>query len=538
MRKSTAFYDCAMKRCSLCDASVEGSNLVLHQSTVQHQAQSGMVERAIALLNAHLTLAYNDADPSAVMPIFDDALLRCHNVPSRDAVHQRPHANLLASVDWVGLLLHKWWGALQTKEPKDGEWSPDFQRIHLLSADAPRMRLWRIHYLLGMLKKIGVLKDSLCLQGMASASAHVFNAGSTGFQRSEMVGDNIIKVILVDRLNAVFPKHEGGPSAGRLHLIQQLVDSNAGLLAIYDYLYLDHIIGVQLPNSKSKSDVVEALFGELQMFLWAGEEHRGVEVYLARPDAHSRYRVVLARHALHEITHAILMWRLETTLRRAQSFIEEHTVGKFSLTAGSAAVSHHPVTEDRLDRTAYDILPLITASPRDGPSHVRNPQDAWHYARFKATTRAGPQQEVLRCLLDAPLPCPGEWSRHYAEGALRVRRSQFWKRQEDIPPRSVKGSMSAMRFPAWRADEQARSVRQAKCVEALGYRLHSSEVHTLVFRRLHCLSEGAAHGAEACRPLPDFTPTPQPPQFTTALAPHLVSDCLQLQWVVPRQPLV
>lgn len=76
-----------------------------------------------------------------------------------------------------------------------------------------------------------------------------------------MVGDEVMKAMSFDRLARMFPLHECGGIDDSLYLVLRLIDCNHGLLMIYDYLDLDRLLQMRLPNSKSKSDVVEAIFG-------------------------------------------------------------------------------------------------------------------------------------------------------------------------------------------------------------------------------------------------------------------------------------
>lgn len=316
------FFDYASRRCTLCNEPIVGS-FPSHAAFPTHQARLGIVQRALT----------GFAGPP-------------------------------------DLLSDRWWLLLHDTTL---EGSLGFGRIPNLSHRNKRSRRRRVCYLLDFVQRRGFIRETLGIfrggaslhtsdtSGDAKSStsargksfqSHVIGGlegqglgihadttsfhRSVGFERFEMIGDNVVKFIIPDRLFRMFPPEDGGPT-GQIALCQQMLDSNEGLLRIYDYLDLDRIIGVRMPNSKSKSDVVEALFGELQCFLWAteikpsecGGLDRAGDMWLVGPDGfllapELRYARAVINHLMNEIAHCVLVWACESALENAREFIDTH----------------------------------------------------------------------------------------------------------------------------------------------------------------------------------------------------------------------
>lgn len=203
----------------------------------------------------------------------------------------------------VSEVLQHWWSLLSAKSLDD--------RIPALSheTDSEERRLRLVH-LLKFLRDQGVLK------AVFSFVAHDgFVVGrNDAFERFEMIGDNIVKYMFLERFHHCFPDSEGGLS-GQLVFLQQAIDSNEGLLKIYDYFNFDSMLGVRLAASKFKSDVIEALFGELQVYLWATQCEWDVVHYDLpnTPDTH--YLRAVTAHVLEELSHVCLTSVLEHVVK-------------------------------------------------------------------------------------------------------------------------------------------------------------------------------------------------------------------------------
>lgn len=274
----TAFIDFPNKKCSLC-----GDNHIAvpkaHVGYMCHRARIGVLEKALS-------------GSFGVMPM---------DLPK------------------------KTWSNLNSQLRAPGSTSSEegyltFQRLPFLSASTQTDRRSRICYLIEFLADRGVLKNSLNLTGFAGIQR------DKEFETFEMVGDNAIKYIFQDRLFAMFNASvSGGGTNASLSALINLLDSNEGLRTIFDYLSLERIIGVHLPNSKLKSDVVESMFGELQVKIWASEiSHDGCEVFSALKAPEHRYLIALMRHLLSELGHVLLQWAVEETMLRAKTFVDEH----------------------------------------------------------------------------------------------------------------------------------------------------------------------------------------------------------------------
>lgn len=191
-----------------------------------------------------------------------------------------------------------WWHRLHT--------STAFRRIPALSHDDSHVRKRRLQFLLRLLKDRQILRDTFNVMQSAQSSA-----GRTWeFERLEWVGDNVVKYLFNNRLNCVFPVSEGG-IRGRLGYSQFIIDGNDGLARAYDYLELQQLTQSDRVVSKFKSDVVETLFGELQLYLWATEVDAGTE-YFPMPFTKDMHSVrALVAHTMEELGHVMFMYHVE-----------------------------------------------------------------------------------------------------------------------------------------------------------------------------------------------------------------------------------
>lgn len=276
---------------------------------------------------------------------------------TRQAVLERVLSGIQGPPELVPQL---WWSRLN-----DGQ--RGYGRLRYLSHNSKAQRRRRIIFILHFLLKRGIIRESLGIfksggggasssvdtvssstssavstgfsdsagPGSASGGTMSFSASSYNFQRHEMVGDSVVKYLLPDRIASMFPVSEGGVEGtagqvgiGRIANLQHVIDSNEGLLKVYDYLDLDHMIGFRLPNSKTKSDVVESLFGELQGFLWAMDVELGSQggSYTLQFPLSTEYRYVysLVDHLINEIAHSVLIWAAESALETASEFVREN----------------------------------------------------------------------------------------------------------------------------------------------------------------------------------------------------------------------
>ncbi|RNF02645.1 MP67 protein [Trypanosoma conorhini] len=389
------FYNAGQRRCTLCDEHLEAS-FPAHCGYVGHIARVGILERATATLQKEMA-----------------------------AVMTHPASGPASSVaQKVRALLEDWWRRLNEVEQ---ETLLDYKRIASLSAPTSRKRLWRVRFLLEFLRDRGVIRDCLTLvKGALSGEASFVR--TKRFERSEMIGDNIVKVVVPDRLVRLFPSKEGGVTY-KLACIQQLLDSNEGLLQIYDYLDLNSIIGVRLPNNKTKSDVVESLFGELQTFLWASDVACGLSQYPAIPTVEHRYVRALVEHLMNELTHMVIMWRIETTLENAREYLEEQLERKsqqlhpFATKGGVGGCV--VVKEVECDRGRYAVLPLLMSFPyQTAAAEARPPGQRPNTPPLGRHVRENGTPQML---FSTSIPKPASMELHYRPRLRVVRSAKEYK---------------------------------------------------------------------------------------------------------------
>ncbi|CCW59975.1 unnamed protein product [Phytomonas sp. EM1] len=526
------FHDYNSRRCTLCDVKLEWS-YAAHASTVEHQARMGILERSIALLDTYFThLLGIRANSNAVrqsrleLQSPGSVLLFTHTLDGHELPmpeNFRTNRNLLKKIDWIDLLIQRWWTMLNPRYA-GGTCAFDFLRIPSMSTNNPRRRLWRLRFLLRLLRTKGILRDSI------PSSSKVSFARSNRFERCEMLGDNIIKYVFYDRLNVLFPPTEGGVCK-KLALIQQMLDSNGGLLALYDYLKLDAMIGSNLANNKSKADVIESLFGELQTFLWASEIRQGIDFYPAFLNKDFVYLRAMVSHVLHELAHTAVMWRVEDTLNISRAFVKaylekvwthsERTPGsKSGVTLGEKQIIEY---ENRLDRHPYAPLPLLTMYSRYQPKFRQGGKEAWNYSRDIAPVRAGLQHEYHRLVSLEPFPEPLSMQQQYRRNALRVWRAKQkpeastvgtnFVSQPSPSSTSSEQSLGASRYSLWRQHEELRCARQIESDAAEAFQLTGEELSGLMLEKTRHLVQllfATVDSMDVEKGCSDFSDTPQP----------------------------
>lgn len=195
-----------------------------------------------------------------------------------------------------------------------------FRRIPSLSHDNSRIRKKRLQYLLRFLIDRRVLVDTFnVMQSEGGTSA----GRSWEFERLEWVGDNVVKYIFNSHLLCLFPAWEGG-MRGRLGYSQFVIDGNEGLARAYDFLELRKLTKSDRVVSKFKSDVVETLFGELQVYLWSTEEDLGQESF-ALPFSPEMFPLrAIVGHVMDELAHVMFMYHLESVLAAVQRIVREN----------------------------------------------------------------------------------------------------------------------------------------------------------------------------------------------------------------------
>lgn len=243
--------------------------------------------------------------------VFSAWHLHCAGIP-----HSGREAMLLELVrPYCGTpeeILKMWWYRLNT-------W-PAFHRIPSLSHDNQQVRKARLLYLLRLLKDRGVLIETFGMSdGLGSSSR------SYEFERLEFFGDNTAKCVLNDVIAVVFPVHEGG-TRGKLPLFQFVMDGNDGLARGYDHLGFEALTGGSRLVSKFKSDVVETLFAELQMYLWSTQRDISTAPVVF-PFTREMYALrAIVQHVMYEAAIELFLFHIGQVLGALQRIMRENQV--------------------------------------------------------------------------------------------------------------------------------------------------------------------------------------------------------------------
>ncbi|KPI89216.1 RNA editing complex protein MP67 [Leptomonas seymouri] len=374
--KRSAFFDYSTVTCKLCGTTLTGS-YTLHQNSVDHVARLDIVKRVLGFLYtfynqvqspdlAALSSSRQSRSASAKGSLASrrNAAQSCYykrysksflfeeeGVPSHTLLHHRPQ--LLRQLDLVDILLKRWWRTLHHAPVEKGDYT--FDRILSLSSSDIQTRLHRLRYLIFFLTTRGVLRDSVAVAARAdNGQPSMSGAGvnrTAAFERFEMIGDLEFKLFAHDRMRLLFPADEGGV-VNAMHEIGRILDSNHGLLAIYDYLDMDNLLSVSLANNKTKADVMEALVGELRVLLWSSEVAYNTDAYPVPGErATTLYLRRIVEHTLHELGHVVLMWRIDSTLRSTKETIMS-CLAKDFLEEGKRRHGHDAASTTELELSA------------------------------------------------------------------------------------------------------------------------------------------------------------------------------------------
>ncbi|RNF08913.1 putative RNA editing complex protein MP61 [Trypanosoma rangeli] len=245
-----------------------------------------------------------------------------------------------------------WWHRLNT--------STVFNRIPSLSHDNSHIRKRRLQYLLQFLKDRDVIRDTFNVQQSAGGAGR-----SWEFERLEWIGDNVVKYVFNDRFNVLFPVREGG-IRGRLGYAQFMIDGNDGLARAYDHLELQKLTLSDRVVSKFKSDVVETLFGELQLFLWSSETDVGT-AYFALPFTSEMFPLrALVWHVMEELAHVMFMYHVDHILAAIQRIVREH---QLQFVRADPSLRGHTDLQNELASTLYAKRSL-TGSGKLTPTRI------------------------------------------------------------------------------------------------------------------------------------------------------------------------
>ncbi|KPA79987.1 putative mitochondrial RNA editing complex protein MP61 [Leptomonas pyrrhocoris] len=227
--------------------------------------------------------------------------------------------------------------------------STAFGRIPALSHPNNQVRKQKLKYLLLYLKDREVLRDVFSVRSNESNEA----MRGFEFERLEFIGDGVVKYILNNVQNIVFPIVEGG-SRGRLANFQFVIDGNEGLARGYDYLELQDLTLSSRVVSKFKSDVVETLFGELQFYLWSTQLDVDTEP-LTFPFTKDMYTLrALVQHVMYETATVLFMFHVECILGSLQRVVREQQLQFVRADPSLLKMQSRSADSHRPTRSSYD----------------------------------------------------------------------------------------------------------------------------------------------------------------------------------------
>ena len=169
--------------------------------------------------------------------------------------------------------------------------------------------------LCGRFRKIaGLLKD----QGVLRHSVDYSTGRSFEFDQAEWVGDLVIPTVLWDMVSNAFDTQTEGISAfNSLGPLIGVLYGNPHLEFTYDFARLDLLVAdAHKVMSKGKSDVVEAMVGELEIFLWGCQVNVSSSVMPAPPTEDHQHLASLATHCRNLLVALVLLSYLGPTTER------------------------------------------------------------------------------------------------------------------------------------------------------------------------------------------------------------------------------
>jgi hypothetical protein len=270
-----------------------------------------------------------DISAKKLRDFFSDPETKRCRLCNESYMHYSTHANFIPHAGREALAMELLRPYCGTPDEISAMWwhrlhhSKCFRRIPSLSHDNGHQRKRRLQYLLQFLKDLKVIRETFSVN--KTEGLQVSAGRSWNFERLEWVGDNVIKYLFNDRINVLFPFHEGGVK-GRLSYTQFVVDGNESLARAYDHLELQQLTQSDRVVSKFKADVVETLFGELQVYLWSTEEDVGTEYFRLpfTPEMLPLRSVV--EHVMDELGHVMIMYHIEYIIGVIKRIMHEHQV--------------------------------------------------------------------------------------------------------------------------------------------------------------------------------------------------------------------
>eukprot|EP00759_Apiculatamorpha_spiralis_P015526 PhF_6_TR22229/c0_g1_i1/m.31395 len=173
------------------------------------------------------------------------------------------------------------------------------------------------------------LKESLLFlksHGVVKSSLDLSRGRNFEFDQVEWVGDLAMPPVLHEVVSSIFDLETTSHVYPMLGPLMGILVGNPHLELTYDYLSLQTIVeaGQTMVIGKTKADVVEALIGELEMFLWANQ----IDVSCARvsspPNTHVHSLLAVANHCRYTLVILIVMTFFYPACSRILPFVHKH----------------------------------------------------------------------------------------------------------------------------------------------------------------------------------------------------------------------
>eukprot|EP00760_Papus_ankaliazontas_P028543 PhM_4_TR3765/c0_g1_i2/m.41975 len=266
----------------------------------------------------------------------DEAARRCRicMMPTPDYTAHTASPYHHARAGLLDYFLLKHYGTTHSMWRIVSRWWPNirddarFFRIKELSCETQEGRRRRLHHVLRFLYHNGVLKHAFCVLAYQGSKEMIATRRSTEFDKMEWVGDNVMKRHFYERLWSALSFEE---YTHKLQFVLSFMQGNEPLQDAYDYLEVESIICEGwtiknrdgLPVSKMKSDVMEALVGELQTYYWSTQSTSMPEtsVYASLEDVPLR---LLVLHTLHELVTMMFLRAMYSVAEYAIPFLERY----------------------------------------------------------------------------------------------------------------------------------------------------------------------------------------------------------------------
>ena len=269
----------------------------------------------------------------------------------------------------------------------------------------------KLRSVLSYLRRERVLQYSMSLVGMRAC-----------FEQMERLGDLVLTPIISDVLGSIFdvdteynlmPILAPGLSNSQTHygsITDAYFTSNLHLEYAFDRLDLSEITEISCDSSrlegKGKADVMEAILGELQLFLWACEADPVFGDWSQRQyvEAHHHPLITLAEHAKNVLVGLVVLVFMRVVIENCVPMMRkyEETIEKHS----NMALRRIPKLATCESYVRREFRPVICLAPHRPPQERKNGFLNMASAKDDCSTTF-PNVDVNRCSLFRPSSCAG-----------------------------------------------------------------------------------------------------------------------------------